>query len=70
MPKNNEMSHLIETKKSEINERKKYRIPKPRSRNKKQKNKIGCPICGDVNNIQVTGRCVSCGSCGWNGCSL
>lgn len=72
MKEDKEMSKLIETKTSDLEEKKKYRIPKiTKTRNTKvAKNKIGCPICGDTENIQVTGRCVSCLSCGWNGCNL
>ena len=32
--------------------------------------KIGCPNCGDTENIVPDGRCVYCLSCGWSKCSL
>ena len=32
--------------------------------------KIGCPICGDTENLIPSGRCVTCLSCGWSKCSL
>lgn len=32
--------------------------------------KQGCPNCGDTENLQVAGRCVTCMSCGWGKCSL
>jgi len=32
--------------------------------------KIGCPVCGDTENLVPSGRCVTCLSCGWSKCSL
>lgn len=32
--------------------------------------KIGCPVCGDTENLVPSGRCVTCLSCGWSRCSL
>lgn len=52
---NMEKDEKIEEKEIEIKE-------KPR--------KIGCPVCGDTENLVPTGRCVTCLSCGWSKCSL
>lgn len=32
--------------------------------------KVGCPVCGDTENLVPSGRCVTCLSCGWSKCSL
>jgi hypothetical protein len=32
--------------------------------------RVGCPICGDKDNLRSAGRCVTCLSCGWSRCSL
>ena len=32
--------------------------------------KIGCPLCGDTENLQIQGRCVTCMSCGYSKCSI
>ena len=37
---------------------------------KKTPTKIGCPLCGDTENLVPSGRCVTCLSCGWSKCSL
>jgi len=37
---------------------------------KRMPKKIGCPICGDTENLVPSGRCVTCLSCGWSKCSL
>lgn len=72
MREKRKMTELKKTRVEVQDVSKKYRIPKrTQTRNARTpKNKIGCPVCGDTEHIQVTGRCVSCGSCGWNGCSL
>lgn len=46
-------------------------MPKKKETKKKEKpKKIGCPICGDTENLQVQGRCITCASCGWSACSI
>lgn len=41
-----------------------------KAKESKKRQKIGCPVCGDTENLAVTGRCVTCLSCGWSKCSL
>jgi len=37
---------------------------------KKTSGKVGCPLCGDTENLVPSGRCVTCLSCGWSKCQL
>jgi len=47
------------------------KIEKDEKETKKEKvNKVGCPVCGDTENLVPSGRCVTCLSCGWSKCSL
>jgi len=52
----------IETIKKEEKDEKKEKDSKDR--------RIGCPICGDKDNLVPDGRCVYCLNCGWSKCSL
>ncbi len=50
---------------------KKYKKEKKQEEKEKFKNeKVGCPTCGDTENLVPDGRCMYCLSCGWAKCSL
>lgn len=48
-------------------------IKKEENREKKVKKsrvKIGCPVCGETENLVPNGRCVTCLNCGWSKCNI
>ena len=49
-------------------EKKKTRVDKKIERT--ADTRVGCPICGDKDNLVSQGRCVTCLSCGWSTCNI